>query len=273
VKRIAVISDPQINRKQASFQKQYDCLRRCFENMNVDSVIVCGDITENADVEEWNIFFKAFDQHCQTENLFLVPGNMDRVEQQTGRLAYDIALKSHFNSCLDTLYIMHETDSCILFGIAVERDDDDHPMSDLQLTRLAESLRIAAERGIPAIVFGHYILDGTIQTNWEYANLGPQSSAIRNLFEQLGGTVVYFSGHIHRGLMKAPGYTVAKINGVTYVSTPSICHPDKEHYKADNDNPGTGFLIELDQNSFQLKGYDFLNDEYLEDFDWTLQYV
>ncbi len=74
MKRIAVISDPQINRKQASFQKQYGCLRRCFENMNVDSVIVCGDITENADVEEWNVFFKAFNQHCQTENLFLVPG-------------------------------------------------------------------------------------------------------------------------------------------------------------------------------------------------------
>ena len=77
--KIAIISDPQINLKQTNhngFQKDLEILQKCFENINVDALGVCGDVTENGLPEEWDYFFNGFKQHCPTKNLFLVPGNM-----------------------------------------------------------------------------------------------------------------------------------------------------------------------------------------------------
>lgn len=46
--------------------------------------------------------------------------------------------------------------------------------------------------------------------------------------------------------------------------------PDTIYYKADNDNIGTGYILDLYQDYVHIKGFDFLNQEYLEDFEWII---
>ena len=61
VVKIAVISDPQINLKDMNTDaKDLEILRECFRHINVDVVAVCGDVTENALLQEMNVFFDTF---------------------------------------------------------------------------------------------------------------------------------------------------------------------------------------------------------------------
>ena len=54
MKKIAVISDTHINLKEGVEGNECEILRNCFKHMNVDILVVCGDITENALSKEWN---------------------------------------------------------------------------------------------------------------------------------------------------------------------------------------------------------------------------
>ena len=144
------------------------------------------------------------------------------------------------------------------------------PLSDNQLSVLDEYIRKAAERAVPALVFCHYVINDTINVDWKYAKLGAQSLQVRTIFEKYRGKVICFSGHIHRGLIKELGGSIITINNVTYVSTPSICIPDKIHYKTDNDNVGTGYILDLCQDYVHISGFDFLNKQWIEAFDWMI---
>lgn len=270
MKRIAVISDPQINLSNSKNVNEYDYLNRCFNNMEVDSVIVCGDVTENAHEDEWDLFLYAFKYNCPSKNLFIIPGNMDLTYTQKGKMIFDNVMLKHYGKCPEQLYTDYESNLCSLFGIAVEQNDDNFPISEYQLQRLDELLKSAAARGVPTIVFGHYILDDTISINWKFAELGPQSDAIKQLFKKYGSKVFYFSGHIHRGLIKKEGSTVKQVDNVTYISTPSLCHPDNEHYDVDNGIIGTGFIVDVTKGNVVIQGYDFMNGTELKDFIWTI---
>ena len=97
IKRIAIISDPQIDCKSNNFFNECELLKTCFHNMDVEALAVCGDITENGLPEEWNTFFDIFDKYCQTKILFLVPGNMDNTYNAKGKKVFlDIYQKRFF---------------------------------------------------------------------------------------------------------------------------------------------------------------------------------
>jgi len=270
MKKIAIISDPQINLSDLSHKKDYDYLTRCFQHMDVDSVVVCGDITENAQEEEWDLFLRTFKEASRSERLLLIPGNMDLTYTTKGRETFDQVMTKHRGQAPDHVFLEYEGDQYALFGLAVEQNDDHCPISDYQIQRLDRFLERAAHLNIPAIVFGHYVLNDTISINWRFAELGPQSEVIKDLFNKHGGWVFYFSGHVHRGLIKEEGHTVKQIGRVTYISTPSLCHPDNEHYQVDHGEVGSGFMVDLHEESVIIKGYDFMNAKELRDFTWTI---
>ncbi len=268
--KIAVISDPHINLKEGAEGNECKILQKCFKNMSVDTLVVCGDITENAQPDELHCFFDTYKVNCQAKNLFLIPGNMDETEYPEGKKTF---LDIYGKSCgvvFENTYFTHEADNCILIGITPEQDDDDVPLSENQLYVLDEYIRKAAERNVPALVFCHYVINDTINVDWKYAKLGEQSLQVRTIFEKYRGKVICFSGHIHRGLIKEPGGSILTLKNVTYVSTPSVCIPDKIHYKADNDNVGTGYILDLCPDYVRISGFDFLNNQWLEAFDWRV---
>ena len=89
------------------------------------------------------------------------------------------------------------------------------------------------------------------------------------MFEKYGGKIVYFYGHIHRGLTSKPGVGTAQIDGVTYVSVLSLCVPDNEHDQSDIEASGTGWMVEIDDGRVALSGYDFLTGRRIEGFSLT----
>lgn len=269
MERIAVISDPQVNLKHTTDINEYDYLYKCFKNMEVDSVIVCGDITENANEDEWCLFLDAF-KNDNNKSLFIVPGNMDLTYTQNGKLTYDKMMFKYCGKIPEHLFTEYESVLFSLFGISIEKYDDNAPISEYQLQKLDALLKSSAARGVPTIVFGHYILNDTIDINWKFAELGPQSEVIKELFKKYGNKVFYFSGHIHRGLMKKEGSTVKQVDNVTYISTPSLCYPDNEHYEVDNGDIGTGFMVDITDDNVLIQGYDFINGNELEDFRWKI---
>jgi len=270
--KIAVISDPQINLKNNGDtveENSLEVLRECFKNMDVDAVVVCGDITENALPQEMDVFFDLFKHYCPKIKLFVIPGNMDGVYDPNTQNVYFEALERFYNEKIKSLYFAYETDSCFLIGISPEPIDGG-TITDTQLTFLDDAIRRAAERGVPALVFSHYQLSDTIDINWTYASLGSDSPKIKQILEKYGSQIVFFSGHTHRGLISQIGGSVITKGNVTYVSTPSICKPDAEHYNADNDNQGTGYIVDVSKKCVAIKGIDFLHNEWLEPFDWIV---
>jgi predicted phosphodiesterase len=254
--------------KDDNYTKECDLLRVCFQNMEVDALALCGDITENGFPEEWDTFFDIFNKHCRTKNLFLVPGNMDNVYNPEGKQIFLDIFQKQISKC-DNIYFTYETENCFLIGISPEQKGE-ITISDMQLTNLDKSLKKAAENNIPAFIFSHYQLSQTIDIDWKYANLGSESENIRSILEKHNGKVLFFSGHTHRGLIKQIGGSITKNKNVTYISTPSICKPDIEHYRADNDNIGTGYILELSKDIVHIRGFDFFHKTWLEDFNWTV---
>ena len=264
--KIVVISDPQINFNDMNTALQdIEILRECFKNMNVDAVVVCGDITENARPQEMNAFFDAFKKYCPTKKLFAVPGNMDGVYDPKTQNAYFKAYERFLGKKIETLYFLHEFANCFLIGISPEPIDDG-TITDAQFIFLEDALRKANECSLPALVFCHYQITETINTKWKYASLGSDSPRVRTILEKYNGKVVFFSGHTHRGLIKEIGGSVITKRNVTYISTPSICMPDVEHYNADNNNKGTGYFVEADKINVIINGFDFLNNAPLNSF-------
>lgn len=270
MKKIAVISDIQINLSDKKNEERRKLLQKCLKNMNVDTLVVCGDITENARTEELECFFDLYEHNCQARNLFLIPGNMDETESMEGKKRFLDVYGKHTDRVYENTYFSYETDDCILIGISPEEDNDDEPLSERQISLLEESIKKAAKRAVPALVFCHYIINDTINIDWKYATLGMQSTQVKMILEKYGGKVICFSGHIHRGLIKEKGGSIITINNVTYISTPSICMPDRIHYNADNDDVGTGYLLEIYSDNIQIHGYNFFENKSLDDFDWRV---
>ena len=194
---------------------------------------------------------------------------MDGVHTPAGAEAFRSGYERGCGKRRETIYCSCVYPECAVFGLSEERDDDDAPIGEAQLRALDELLRTAAERGIPALVFGHYVLNGTIAVEWPFAFWGPQSEEIKAMFEKYGGKIVYFSGHIHRGLTSKPGVGTAQIDGVTYVSVLSLCVPDNEHDQSDIEASGTGWMVEIDDGRVALSGYDFLTGRRIEGFSLT----
>ncbi len=267
IKSIAVISDPQIDFTNDTGETKI--LKRCFEYIKTDVLAICGDITENAMPEEWNEFFMSVKKQRGISNIMLVTGNMDRTFQAAGKKIFFDAYERFASINIDKLYFAREMGNCVFIGIAPERDQED-TISTAQLNFLESNIGKAAKSDIPAFVLSHYLLRDTIDINWEHAALGEESKKIRDILEKHNGKVLFFSGHIHRGLIKEEGGSVITIKNVTYASTPSICKPDTEHYNADNNEAGTGFIVEIENSHVRIRGYDFLNDEYLSAFNWSV---
>ena len=264
-----MISDPQIDINNAKLDEELEVLRNCFINMDVDAVAVCGDITENALPQEMDIFFDTFKQHCLTQNLFVVPGNMDGVYDIDTQNVYLEALERFSDKKHVTLYFCQETDTCILIGISPEPVHG-RTITDAQLDFLGNAMHKASLRRIPALIFCHFQLSDTLNVNWEYASLGSDTIKVKPILEKYSGKVIYFSGHIHRGFISKIGGSVITKGNVTYVSTPSICQPDTIHYNADNDSLGTGYIVDIRGESINIKGFDFLRNEWLSPFNWTI---
>ena len=160
-------------------------------------------------------------------------------------------------------------DSCFLAGIAYEPINNG-TITDTQLYVLEKFLQKAAGLKLPAIVLSHYQVSDTINIDWKYASMNEDSPKVRHILEKHDGKVVFFSGHTHRGLMIEPGGSIITQKNVTFVSTPSICYPDIEHYQADNDSVGTGFICEVFKDHIHIRGYNFFSNEYLNSFDWKV---
>jgi 3',5'-cyclic AMP phosphodiesterase CpdA len=266
---IAVISDPQIDVKDIGGTHEIDLevLRTCFKHMDVDAVAVCGDITENALAEEMDSVFDTFERYCPAKKLFVVPGNMDGVYNPKTQDVYLTAMERVSGKKCENLYFSHEAENWFMIGISPEPVDDGI-ITDTQLAFLDDALRKAAERGVPVLIFSHYQLSDTIEINWKYGSLGACSPKVKAVLEKYNNHIIFFSGHTHRGLIAETGGSVITKRNVTYVSVPSICKPDTEHYNADNDNVGTGYVIELNNDQIIIKGYDFLHNEVLDSFTW-----
>lgn len=271
--KIAVISDPQIDIKNidgTTQENDLEVLRECFKHMNVDAVAVCGDITENALVEEMDSFFDTFKRYCPTKKLFVVPGNMDGVYDPKTQDVYLKALERFSGKKTESLYFSFNSNNCFLIGISPEPIDNGI-ITDTQLAFLDDAISKATKRGVPALIFSHYQLSDTIDINWKYASLGSDSPKVKAILEKYDGKFIFFSGHTHRGLISQIGGSVITKGNVTYVSTPSICKPDVEHYNADNNNnKGTGYVVEVGKESINIKGFDFLQNKWLESFNWTV---
>lgn len=267
VKNIAVISDPQIDLTNDT--GKIKILKRCLDNINTDALAICGDITENGLPDEWAEFFSLMKDRDIINKFMMVTGNMDRTFQPAGKKMFFEAYEKHTSKTIDKLYFADEMEDCIVIGISPEHDRED-TMTVEQLIFLDNNIEKAAKSGRPAIVLSHYLLADTIDIDWEYATLGAESKKIRDILEKYDGKVLFFSGHIHRGLIREEGGSVRTIKNVTYASTPSICKPDTEHYDAENNEAGTGFIVEIGNKHVLIKGYDFINDEYLTDFKWSV---
>jgi len=268
--KIIMISDPQIDFEIDNGKHESNILEKCFQNMKGDIITICGDITEKGLSEEWDRFYYLLTKYSNIKELIIAPGNMDNVCNDLGKEQYLNKYNLFSYKNIKNLYYSYKMENITIISISPEMDGNPS-VSINQLTFIEENIKEASERNIPVIILNHYQLKDTINVDWKYAHLGEESMSIKKILYKYNVKVLFCSGHIHRGLIKDNNGSIAIVKNVTYLSVPSICKPDIEHYKADNEDKGTGYIIDIHKKTLQINGYDFLNNKYLDNFCWKTE--
>ena len=269
MKQIAIISDLHINPSKPTYPERHEILKRVFCNISSEAIAICGDITGHGTMEQWNIFRDLVSTHCLSKQLFICPGNMDVVESESGRTAY-IEVRNDCCSSSKHTYFAEEYDSFIVFSMGINLSGDGDPISKEQMSLLETYMKKAAQSQKISFVFCHVPLSGTFHDVWDGACLGPQSKDIKKILNQYGGTVLYCSGHVHRGLSATPLPSVVTQGNVTYLNTPSLLIPNTEHHGDCCIDQGTGFLVTVSEESILIQGYQFLHNHAMNEFRWCI---
>lgn len=122
-------------------------------------------------------------------------------------------------------------------------------ISDKQIEWLDSTLARATADGLPAFVFSHYAVKGTVRNYWPSGNLGERSDEVRAVLEKYKN-VFYFSGHYHNA---ADFSGVSSISGVTYTDLPTFT------------GDGIGYQVEVYDDCVMLRARNYIEQRWIDE--------
>lgn len=229
-----------------------------------DATVICGDVTMNGQFIEYLALASVLAFHGRSKNTLLAMGNHEIFTAANG---YDRGSKKFI--AFSRLVSGNKTGKPYYYDIingyyfiilGSEKDMGVQAyISPNQLQWLDGTLEQATQGGMPAFVFCHFPLSGTVRTLWSDGLIGEQSDEMKAILEKYDN-ICYFSGHLHNSIDYSG---VTELNGVHYIDLPCMT--------GDSNCPGYGYQVEVYGDRVELRPRSYAKQgAWLEDYGVTV---
>ncbi len=265
-----------------------------------DALVIAGDITNNAKLDQWELLYDAFDSYTPAnEEIILALGNHDTWNKEVDennrypesiRLFYEYSKKIS-NRELTKPYFTTEVKGYSFIVLGSEADTTKTTISDEQLLWLDAELFKASLKGLPIFVVSHAALDNThgLPNTWfgDPLNMSAEelsehdgsfadgkSDQIKSILDKYKN-VILISGHIHNGLannFETDEYsfsTVETYGNITSVNLPTYGSPTLRGCASS----GCGIVFEVYENELILRGRCFSGDVWYTEYVYNIPLV
>lgn len=262
-------------------ERQKNVLAAC-EDVNhsaeeIDALIIAGDIAENGKAAEYKLVLDDLGKIDNVKHFIMATGNHDirlRLFSRTVATFGEFVNMLEPELRLDRLYYSYEVNgySFIVLG-STRTVFEEAYIDDNELAWLDSELADATADGKPAFVIVHQPLKLThdLPDAWnspfDFAgSIGEQSDAVTAILNKYDN-VFLLTGHLHSGLGEN---NFEQIGNFVSVNVPSVGIVSKDGgYEA----AGTGYMIEVYEDSVLFRARNFAGGVYLPDFDREIPLV
>ncbi len=295
---MVIVGDPQVSnympaREEGLIGFSQDLMN---SNMELDALIMAGDIAENGFQEEFDRVY-ADTKDINAKNFIMCAGNHDirlrDYEQSKTRFLDFMNAYNTEENAQSSLYYKYMVDgyTFLVMGSEEMRFEDAF-ISDAQLQWLNIELKEATKTGRPVFVICHYPLAeahglpgtwgsansddvyGSLPTyvapdNADYTgSIGEQSNEVYEILNDYKN-VFFITGHLHTGFGKNTYQTIDEANNVQGVNVPSVGIDNKD---GSYNNNGTGLYVEVTPTQVIFYARDFAQGKFLttDEFEHTV---
>ncbi len=231
-----------------------------------DAFIIAGDMTESGTIPEYITLSATLKAFAKADNLLLEMGNHDirgkKVDDEYTQ-NYEFAAGKYFefikrtaDIAEQTIYFYRVINGCYfivlntegVLGLATV-------LSAEQLQWADDLLAQAALSGNPAFIINHQSM----------TSIGEAAGQLDAIMQKYSGVldIFFICGHHHRGFN---ANSIKNQGTVYYVDIPSYGKTPGSGYN----EGGTGFQVELYEDEIIFRARNFVNGEWLTDFDRTI---
>ncbi|MCR5484082.1 MAG: metallophosphoesterase [Clostridiales bacterium] len=242
-----------------------DVQRKVFCNIgktqnDADTIVMSGDLTNCGDEKEYFHLLNFLNLYCKIRNRVPEMGNHDSWHHSDDP-DYEIAEKNFLQFCkrcgvkTDKVYFSKEVKGYTFISTGVEDADFGNSyLSEEQLEWIDSELERACGEGRPVFFICHKPIYSMGDVR------GKLSEILYKNAENASAPIIYISGHWHE--LGADTFFVPREN-LIYLNLPSLLHTD---------DGGLGFTAEVYDKKVVLTGMDFLKNEALDGFTYTLEF-
>lgn len=270
----AVISDIHYGRNDYSVPEDTNKMLEGLENLNVDFVCGCGDLVVDTPDTRIPVFKQLWDSKC-TKILYSCTGNHDaKVTESVWQQNIGHGFRYSFEKNGDAFLFMSVDNDVNITGTPADFYGE-------SLSWLATKMQ--EYKGKRIFLFMHYPLYGYSglkpgQT-YGFASNSTESSTIAGYLSSIENLVI-FSGHSHQpfNVEKLDAkynnikfYEINAHNSAT-IGMPSIGLPRNLDLSYITDsNPIEGMVVDVFEKGVIFRGYDFVNNDYMDEYTYYLQ--
>lgn len=255
-------------------------------DIDIDALIVAGDLTNYADEESLAQYFDIIKQYSPATTL-TIAGNHDighvgdgdrtditREEAMANIIKY---INDYFGTSNEHNYYSMEIKGYKFIMLGDEVIDGGHwdgmDITDEQMAFLDSELAASAKDGQPVFVCCHWPVDGINgqEIIFPDGEIELEKNDIKSVMEKYEN-VFYISGHMHGGIKCTKVdelydlATVEQVNGVTYVSIP--CYGIVNSFGLPI--PGTGIQLEVYENEVIIRPRNFITNKWYTNSAYTI---
>lgn len=270
----AVISDIHYGRTDYSVPEDTNKMLEGLEGLNIDFVCGCGDLVVDTPNTRIPVFKQLWDSKC-TKTLYSCTGNHDaKVTEGVWQQNIGHGFRYSFEKNGDAFIFMSVDNDVNITGTPADFYSES---LDWLATKMQEY------KGKRIFLFMHYPLYGYSGLKpkqvYGFASNSTESSTIAGYMSSIENLII-FSGHSHQPFNVEkldPTYNNIKFyeinahNSAT-IGMPSIGLPRNLDlsYITDTD-PIEGMVVDVYEKGVIFRGYDFVNNDYMDEYTYYLQ--
>ena len=270
----AVISDIHYGRTDYSVSEDTNKMLEGLEGLNIDFVCGCGDLVVDNPNTRIPVFKQLWDSKC-TKTLYSCTGNHDaKVTEGVWQQNIGHGFRYSFEKNGDAFIFMSVDNDVNITGTPADFYSES---LDWLATKMQEY------KGKRIFLFMHYPLYGYSglrpRQAYGFTSTSTESSTIAGYMSSIENLII-FSGHSHQPFNVEkldPTYNNIKFyeinahNSAT-IGMPSIGLPRNLDLSYITDtNPIEGMVVDVFEKGVIFRGYDFVNNDYMDEYTYYLQ--
>ena len=260
----AVIADTHLpNRESAELNLKNVFLDVSNSKEKIDAVMLAGDIADYGTKNEYNRFFRVFDEYKDKFKLFVTLGNHDaRLFFKRATKTVIKKIKEYLGTNDGKLYYSYDLNGYTVIVLCTEkRILEKAYISPEQIAFLDRELERATKNGSPAFVMCHQPFAEThgLPEVWKTGDMGEQNDEVRAVMEKYKN-VFFINGHLHGGVFEKVAETINAENGVYSISIPGYRKPNNFGIT----DAGVGYYCEVYSDRVIFKARNFLTGKNVE---------